>query len=94
MLKLYISEQDSNHSYCTPAGLTCALEVSKEAPACKTSCTGLYVDVFRADDTKLTTEMMKLANLVNVLANEGGPQSLYDITLKGSPQIIPSQMEV
>ena len=70
-LKLYISEQDFNHLYCTPAGLTCAEEVAKEAPACKTSCTGLYVDVFRADDTKLTTDLMKIGNMIHGLAKTG-----------------------
>ena len=71
-------------SYCTPSGLACVAKVAKEAFYCTTPCTGVYADVFRADDTKLTTEMMKLANLVHVLANEGGPQLHYDITFKGS----------
>ena len=63
--------------YCTPSGLACVAKVAKEAFDCKTPCTGVYADVFRSDDTKLTTEMMKLANLVHVLANEGGPQLHY-----------------
>ena len=76
--------QVANTSYCTPSGLACVAKVAKEAFDCATPCTGVYADVFRADDTKLTTEMMKLANLVHVLANEGGPQLHYDITFKGS----------
>ena len=65
--------QVSTLSYCTPIGLGCVAKVAKEAADCKTPCTGVFADVFRADDTKLTTELMKLANLVHVLANEGGP---------------------
>ena len=63
--------QVPTQSYCTPNGLACVAKVAKETFDCKTPCTGVYADVFRADDTKLTTQMMKLANLVNVLANEG-----------------------
>ena len=64
-------------SFCTPSGLDCVAKVAKETFDCTTPCTGVYADVFRADDTKLTTEMMKLANQVNALANEGGPQKYY-----------------
>ena len=70
--------------YCTPSGLACVAKVAKEAFNCKTPCTGVYADVFRADDTKLTTDMMKLANLMHGLAKEGSPQKYNDITLKGS----------
>ena len=71
LLKLEISDQDSNHSYCTSAGLACAKKVAKEAPDCKTTCAGLYVDVFRADDTKLTTDVMKIGNMIHGLAKKG-----------------------
>ena len=71
-------------SYCTPSGLACVAKVVKQAIDCKTPCTGVFADVFRADDTKLTTDMMKLANLMHDLANEGGPQLHYDITLNES----------
>ena len=57
--------------YCTPAGQACVEKVSKEAGDCKTSCEGLYLDVFRADDTKLTTDVMKIGNMIHGLAKTG-----------------------
>ena len=64
-------------TYCTPSGLACAAKVAKDAFDCMTPCTGVYADVFRADDTKL-------ANLMHGLAKEGSPQKYNDITFKGS----------
>ena len=80
-------------SYCTPIGLDCVAKVAKEAFECNTPCTGVYTDVFRADDTKLTTEMMKLANLVHDLANEGDPQLHYDFGVKQARKLQDAQAE-
>ena len=57
--------------YCSPAGQTCLEKVSKEAVDCRTSCEGLYLDVFRADDTKLTTDVMKIGNMIHGLEKTG-----------------------
>ena len=45
--------------------------MAKEVLDCKTPCSGVYTEVFRTDDTKLTTDLMRLANLVFGLGNTG-----------------------
>ena len=63
--------QESVVPFCTSDGLACVAKVAKEAFDCKTPCTGVYTEVFRTDDTKQTTDLMRLANLVFGLGNQG-----------------------
>ena len=63
--------QDSNYSYCTPDTLAPIASLAKDSLGCITSCVGLYAEVFRTDDTKLTTDMVKMADVVHSLADEG-----------------------
>ena len=63
--------QESFFPFCTSDGLDCVAKVAKEAFDCETPCTGLYAEVFRADDTELTTDLMRLANIVNGLEKKG-----------------------
>ena len=71
--------QVSSDPYCTADSLDCVAKVAKEANDCRTPCTGVFADVFRADDTKLVTDKMELSNLIHGLANQG--KALFPLTL-------------